>query len=426
LPDAILGTIISLLPTDDGARTQSFSTRWRHLWRSSPLNLCDYDVNGRASSRDAAAVVSLPRALRSPWPRPPPLPRLARPEQRLPRPRRLAPVPRARRPAGARAVARVRGAGGVPAGGLPPRARPQRLRQRLLRRRAPLDHFPHLRQLTVHCIDVMESALHALLSNCPVLESLALSQNDGFRCLRISSPTLRSVGVTDDREELWALQRLRQVIVEDAPLLERFFIRHSDEDDDGDGRLSVRISGAPKLEFLGSVTYRITTLELGTAVLKETLPLNSTVVVRTVKILVVHLSPPSIDDAIGLMKRFPCLQKLYAVISLSEKSKRVRQIIMINYRGIKRDVEFAKFFLLNAKVLGMLELATPRHNCDSKYFSAQRKKLQLENRASQNAQFCISCHSYSNDSMHISHMHDMSIGDPFDLTLCTCKGFQLL
>ena len=261
LPDTTLTTIISHLPTSDGARTQALATRWRHLWRAAPLNLCDDDIPWRMSSGDVVSRVL--SAHRGPvrrlslgwrswsgrypdldaWLRSPAFDGLQELElwHGFAHP---APMP----PTAFRLSASLRVlalSGGVSnfCGGEFVRF-PAEDVDRL--------HFPHLEQLALKCVDIAESALHTLLSKCPVLESLVLRQNEGFYHLRISSPTLRSFGVSDDREELWDLERLKEVVIEDAPLLERFFIRHLEEGDGHDG-LSVRISRAPKLEFLGSL-----------------------------------------------------------------------------------------------------------------------------------------------------------------------------
>jgi hypothetical protein len=55
--------------------------------------------------------------------------------------------------------------------------------------------LPVLEQMTLLDANISDGALHALLDGCPVLRSLLLLDNYGFRQLQIVSPSLRSIGV---------------------------------------------------------------------------------------------------------------------------------------------------------------------------------------------------------------------------------------
>ncbi|KAL6839636.1 hypothetical protein ACP4OV_030575 [Aristida adscensionis] len=223
LPDGILGDIISLLPTKDGARTQTLAFQWRHLWPSTPLNLdhtgllADGDSEAQvavisgvlAAHRGPARRLSVPANLLlyhhsrfSTWLGSPALDSLQQLELEFGESTYMDP-PLVSLPASAfRFSATLRvltvtlyGIVDAMAEGL---------------------HFPRLRQLGLEHVMITKDSLHGFIAGCPALDCLLLNESYGFSSLQISSPSLRSVGL--------GFSSSVPVIIEDAPLLERLLL----------------------------------------------------------------------------------------------------------------------------------------------------------------------------------------------------------
>lgn len=96
----------------------------------------------------------------------------------------------------------------------------------------------------------------------------------------------------------------------------------------------------------------------------------------------------------------------------------LEKVVLKNYDRKKPDVDFAKFFVLNAKVLKKMEFGV-LNSCNDKWMANQHRRLQLDNRASQGAQFKFKRECW-NLLTYNKHTHDLWMTDPFDSSLCRC------
>ncbi|XP_047052303.1 putative F-box/LRR-repeat protein At3g58880 [Lolium rigidum] len=412
LPDDLLGEIITLLPTKDGARTQILARRWRHIWRSSPLNL---DCRGLVKRRiQLHGVVS--RILTShPGP-------------------------------GRRFIYKFKGLSASEYELLQMNATMDEwLRSAALCNLQELDlsyylwyplevpisrlsttlrvatitkynfldttvqglRFPQLKQLTLEMVRISECSLHHLIDGCPALERLLINCSFGFHCIRINSLSLTSIGV-DVKCLGYNELKLKELVIENAPCLRRLL--HLDESGDN---LNISVISAPKLETLRYLS-NFTKISFGSAVIQGLCVDSLPAVVRTVKILAVDMHVLSLDTVIKLMGFFPCLEKLYIECSfhsfqsgptnvwrLRKKQNRIRYldiplktIVLEQYRGTKSQVSFLTFFVLHARFLELMTLGIRTTDNSEEFLAEQRRKLQLENRVSTDARFYFTTDRY--------------------------------
>lgn len=103
--------------------------------------------------------------------------------------------------------------------------------------------------------------------------------------------------------------------------------------------------------------------------------------------------------------------------SLECLDQHLKKMQITNYEEKRADINFIKFFVLNAGVLESVKFVVRRESCDSKWIARQHKKLQVNDRASRGAIFDFKARNWSSSSVQLKHIHDLAI-DPFDKASC--------
>ncbi|CAL5052245.1 unnamed protein product [Urochloa decumbens] len=427
LPDAILGEIISLLPTKAGVRTQTLASRWRRLWLSAPLNLdlSDTGVYWEALSSLISVILgthpgpsrrfSIPlRDLKcsamtiDAWLRSPALDNLQELNLEIQSyghccmAEWLLPASAFRFSATLRVVSISK--------------------FHIVDGMVEALRFPQLTHLGLEQVEVSDGSLHSIIACCPVIECLLLKDiNFGYdMSLRINSPSLISFGFD---------VFLRELIIEDAPSLKSMFQlrKHSIME-------HVLVSSAPNLEIVGSIYESdYPKFKFGDTAIQKLRAVTFTTAVSSVKTLAIDNDKLNLDLVIDLMQCFPRLENLYINTSNVPGEKnlwrrkypaqikyldiRLKTIVLTNYRGIKSQASFATFFILNAKMLQVMRFEGGPYKDDAEFIARQQRLLQLEKRASRRARFEFSTSICHRDLPHIKHVHDLSKADPFK---CIC------
>ncbi|KAM0912142.1 hypothetical protein ACQ4PT_012987 [Festuca glaucescens] len=450
LPDAVLGSIVSLLPTKEGARTQAISRRWRPLWRSAPLNL--EAAHGLKSK--GQRTIDLIRKVLSEHPGP------ARrfsfwlfvsdcaddiggwlSSQALDNLQELE-ITYGRLFADSETVYLLPSS----TFRFAPTLRVAKFHQCNFPNFI-LPKFPCLKQLTLDRVTISEDILQGIIFVCPALESLELKDNLGIACLCISSQTLKSLGFCADWRNGGVF--LQELVIEDAPLLERLLPL-----DPKYGPPTIRVISAPKLKILGMLSAvaelsvclgmhwileDIAELHFGTTVFQKMIAVGFTTKIYTMRVLVLDSVGPNLDAVINFVKCFPCLERLYVIFQPLSRPWMVmnnarkydpldqieclelhlKKVVLKNYDGTKSpSIDFTKFFVLNAKVLKEMKITLPYHRQD-KWFANQHGLLRIKDRASRDARIELECGS-KDYFTHNTNTHDLSMADPFDMPSSGC------
>uniref|UniRef100_A0ACD5U3Z9 Uncharacterized protein n=1 Tax=Avena sativa TaxID=4498 RepID=A0ACD5U3Z9_AVESA len=439
LPDDVLGAIISRLPTIDGARTQAISRRWLPLWRSAPLNLVVIFKQGIKNTKLVASVSKILSEHRGDA-------------------RRLSldlfspndvPVRGGERKIDgwlrSRALDSLQELDFTYRSGMPLsvfRFAPTLCFARFSYCDFPESistlhlNFPCLKQLSLFMVTITEDSLHSMLSGCTALESLELREIYVIGVICISSQTLRSLAFSGHHKNqgfIFGENKkgfILQLVIKDAPSLERLLPLYRYK-----GPATIRVIQAPKLEIWGVLSESISLIQFGTTIFQKMIAVNLTTKIHTMKILVLQSIGPNLDAVVDFLKCFPCLVRLYVISSLQSRPTmdmnmnnarkydpldpieclelHLEKVVLVGYDGRMRpSVDFAKFFVLNTKLLKEMEIEILSEQ-NNEWMANQYKQLCVENRASRDARIELKIATKKSINYAI-RTHDLRMADPFD------------
>ena len=91
--------------------------------------------------------------------------------------------------------------------------------------------------------------------------------------------------------------------------------------------------------------------------------------------------------------------------------------MLANYQGSKSHIDFAKFFVSNARVLDSMRLQAVDVNISKDWIARQRRLLNVKKTASRGVKFIFVVSPKiligSLDVLHAEQVHDLSTTDPF-------------
>ncbi|XP_044416213.1 uncharacterized protein [Triticum aestivum] len=209
-------------------------------------------------------------------------------------------------------------------------------------------------------------------------------------CLRVSSPTITTIIFRHSSSEK------TELVIEDAPCLLRLLLTGCNRDD----CVTVRVISAPNLKILGPFLVVVSKLLLFQGINS----VSSTNSMRTLKVLALKPSGDKLLAVLNILRWFPCLEKLCIIFhkqyEMHEENEpqynllypieclesHLKKVVFKSFQGYRRQVEFARFFVLNAKVLDKMEFEVYNHY-RSEMVAYEYRLLQVENRASRHARF---------------------------------------